>query len=106
MVLPAGENGDLRDFGEMPREEAADHPCPDHGDTFDRHRYPACTSSGELADRVRGIPAEASSSWFLIAIQCGAPPALTVIPISEMPGQSLRVSAMRATISSGGPTPT
>ena len=33
------------------------------------------------------MTAAANSSWFLIAIQCGAPPAFTVMPISEIPGQ-------------------
>ena len=61
---------------------------------------------GAEAERTRGITAEANISWFLIAIQCGAPPAFTVIAISEMPGQMARVSAMRSTMSSGVPTQT
>ena len=61
---------------------------------------------GRRAARTRGITADAKSSWFLIAIQCGAPPALTVIPISVIPGQIFCVSSMRSTISSGVPTQT
>ena len=43
---------------------------------------PAWASHGRRGPRTRGMTAAANSSWFLIAIQCGAPPAFTVIPIS------------------------
>ena len=85
VVLPPRQHRDLGNLGEMTREEAADHPCTDHADTLAHE--PACASSAELAERTRGMTAAANSSWFLIAIQCGAPPAFTVMPISEIPGQ-------------------
>ena len=65
-----------------------------------------CATSAGDGDRRRGITEAAKSSWFLIAIQCGAPPALTVIAISEIPGQIFWVSSIRSTISSGVPTQT
>jgi hypothetical protein len=73
--------------------------------SIDRKLY----TYGETASRLCakcGITACANSSWFLIAIQCGAPPALTVIPISLMPSQTRCVVSMRSMISAGVPTQT
>ena len=53
-----------------------------------------------------GMTSRANSSWFLIAIQCGAPPALTVMPISVTPSHNSRVAAMRWRMSAGVPTQT
>ena len=53
-----------------------------------------------------GMTALANSSWFLIAIQWEAPPALTVIPISWMPAQTAWVASIRSMMSWGVPTQT
>ena len=53
-----------------------------------------------------GITVWANSSCALIACQCSAPPALTVIEISVRPSQSSFTASIRSITSSGVPTQT
>ena len=62
---------DVDDLREVACEEAPDHACPDHANPLD---HAICATSAGDASRTRGITEDAKSSWFLIAIQCGAPP--------------------------------
>ena len=104
VLLPPRQDRHFGDLREVPREQAADDPRPDHAHTLDHS--PTCAATAGDDARTRGITAEAKSSWFLIAIQCGAPPAFTVIAISVIPGQTCLVSSIRSTTSSGVPTQT
>ena len=86
VLRPSCQHPDVGDTAQVSRVEAADDAAADDTDPLDAHEA-APTASRSDAWKC-GITVDANSSWALIACQCSAPPALTVIEISVRPAQS------------------